>query len=101
MSVGNVFWLKLVRSNRLQVYMSTCLWMILKSIASWVLAWRTSKDSDSRLSSIEVKLLVLRHLLVTKLAARCCTIFTLLTYYLMKGFLTVEQSSMIGLTMEE
>ena len=65
------------------------------------LACRASKDSQSRWSSMEVTLLVLRYLLVTYLAARRCTISTLLTYSLVWGLQTVEQYSMIGLTIEK
>ena len=50
---------------------------------------------------MEVTLLVLRYLLVTYLAARRCTISTLLTYSFVWGLQTVEQYSMIGLTIEK
>ena len=92
MSVGIVIWLRSSAST------STSPWMILKSMVRWVLAHPASKDSQSRWSSIEVKLLVLRDLLVTNLAARRCTISTLLTYSLVWGLQTFEQYSMIGLT---
>ena len=97
MSVGNVFWLQLVLGKS-SAGISTSPWTILKSMVSWILARRTSKDSLWRRSSIEVTLLVLRYLLVTYLAARRCTISTLLTYSLVWGLQTVEQYSMIGLT---
>ena len=74
--------------------------MIFKSMVSWFLARSASKDSH-RWSSIVVTLLVLWYRLVTFLAARRCTISTLLTYSLVWGFQTVEQYSMIGLTMEK
>ena len=97
--VGNVFWLKLVQGKILPIYTSA--WMILKSMVRWVLACRASKDSHSRWSSIEVTILVLLYLLVTYLAARRCTISTLLTYSLVWGLQTAEQYSMIGLTIEK
>ena len=86
--VGNIFWLKL--------YKVIC-WYINKSMDDFEeygelgLACRASKDSHLRWSSIEVTLLVLRYLLVTYLAARHCTISTLLTYSLVWGLQTVEQ----------
>ena len=99
MSVGNVFWLKLVQGNILPIYTSA--WMILKIMVRCVLARRASKDSHLRWSSIEVTILVFQYLLVTYLAARRCTISTLLTYSLVWGLQTVEQYSMTGLTMEK
>ena len=75
MIVGNVFWLKRIQLNKVIFcrYINKSM-DDMKSMVSWVLACRASKDSPSRWSNIEVTLLVLQYLLVTYLAAHCCTI---------------------------
>ena len=54
--------------------MSTRPWIILKNVTSWFLVRLASSVSDSKWSSIDVTLLVLRYLLVTYRAALRCTI---------------------------
>ena len=52
--------------------------VILNIIVSWYLARLVSKDSHSRCSSMDVTLLVFLYRFVTYLAARLCTISSLL-----------------------